>query len=76
MLTFLGKLLKIVHRRKSEMRNYILSKGMQEEKENSKVKTNKMIAINEMVEYPNKLVLTGNANGRKYYSKRQKCQDN
>lgn len=75
MLTFLGKLLKIVHRRKSEMRNYIPSKGMQE-KENSKVKTNKMIAINEMVEFPNKLVLTGNANRLKYYSKRQKCQDN
>lgn len=43
---------------------------------NSKVKTNKMIAINEVADmYPNTLVLIVNANGLKYYSKDNNYQD-
>lgn len=75
MLAFLGKRLK-TEREKGGMSHYIQPKRMQKEKKNNKGKASNMIPVTEIVETdPDKLVLTINANGLKYYCKRQRISN-
>lgn len=74
MLTFLGKWLKIQREEKVEWETTF--KRNEKREKNNKGKASNMIAVTEIIEiYPNKLVLTINANGLKYYSKRQRISN-
>lgn len=66
---FLEEIVKIKNKRKKEWELQSIKKNTRRGK-NSKGKTNKMVAINEVADmYPNTLELTVNADGLKYYSK-------
>lgn len=73
MLTFLGKQLKI--EKKVEWQTTFNQKECKKRMKITRARQ-VMIPVTENVEiYPNKLVLTINANGLKYYSKRQRISN-